>query len=59
MPRRQRNEMSYKVDTESILFDLKVLLREYYVATFTVDEDAISVKFSNGQTFILKVKEVA
>ena len=48
----------YKVDAESILLDLKVLLREYYTATFTKDEDALRLQFSNGQTFILSAKEV-
>lgn len=50
--------LGYKVDAESILFDLKVLLREYYAATFTYDENALKLQFTNGQTFILNAKEV-
>ena len=48
----------YKIEEESILFDLKVLLREYYAATFTAEGDALKLQFNNGQTFILSVKEV-
>lgn len=51
-------EFNYKVDAESILFDLKVLLREYYATTFTVEEDALKLQFTNGQKFILKAEEI-
>ena len=50
--------LTYKVEAEEILFDLKVLLREYYAATFTKDENALKLQFNNGQTFILSAKEV-
>ena len=50
--------LDYEVDAESLLFDLKVLLREYYAATFTVEEDALKLRFNNGQKFILSIKEV-
>ena len=50
--------LTYKVEAEEILFDLKVLLRDYYAATFTKDADALKLQFTNGQTFILSAKEV-
>ena len=50
--------LDYKVEAEEILFDLKVLLRDYYAATFTKDENALKLQFNNGQTFILSAKEV-
>ena len=50
--------LEYKVEAEEILFDLKVLLRDYYAATFTKDENALKLQFNNGQTFILSAKEV-
>ena len=50
--------LTYKVEAEEILFDLKVLLRDYYAATFTKDENALKLQFNNGQTFILSAKEV-
>ena len=44
--------LNYKVEAEEILLDLKVLLRDYCAATFTKDENALKLQFSNGQTFI-------
>ena len=54
----QETGLAYKVDAESILLDLKVLLRDYYAATFTKDENALKLQFNNGQIFVLKAKEV-
>lgn len=51
-------ELNYKVDAESILLDLKVLMREYYAATFTVEEDSLILKFTNGQAFRLTAVEI-
>ncbi len=50
--------LTYIVDEESILLDLKALLRDFYVATYTQEEDALKLQFNNGQTFIISVKEV-
>ena len=50
--------LDYRIESESILFDLKVLLREYYAATFTIEENALKLQFNNGQIFILSAKEV-
>lgn len=54
----QQAGFNYKVETEELLLDLKVLLREYYAATFTVEENALKLQFNNGQTFILNIKEI-
>ena len=51
-------ELNYKVDAESILFDLKVLMREYYATTFTVEEDVLKLQFTNGQTFRITAVEI-
>ena len=53
-----RSSLTYKVEAEEILLDLKVLLRDYYAATFTKDENALKLQFNNGQTFMLSAKEV-
>ncbi len=50
--------IDYTVDEASILLDLKVLLRNFYTATFREKEDALKLKFNNGQIFLLSVKEV-
>lgn len=49
---------NYKVDSKSLLLDIKALMREYYAVTFTVAEDVLQLQFNNGQTFILSAKEV-
>ena len=51
-------EIIYQVEAESILIDLKVLLREYYAATFTKEENALKLQFTNGQTFLVKIEEI-
>ena len=49
---------NYKLDSKSILLDIKALMREYYTVTFTATEDALQLQFNNGQTFIVSAKEV-
>ncbi len=49
---------NYKIDSKSLLLDIKALMREYYAVTFTETEDALQLQFNNGQTFILSAKEV-
>ena len=50
--------LDYEVEAESILFVLKVLLRDYYAATFTKEGNALTLQFNNGQRFVLIAKEV-
>ncbi len=50
--------LNYKVDATTVLLDLKVLMSEYYAATFTETEYALQLQFNNGQKFILSAKEV-
>ena len=38
--------------------DLKVIMADYYVATFTVTGDALVLEFNNNQKFRITVKEV-
>ena len=51
-------KVNYKVEADDVLLDLKVLLRDYYTATFTKDEDGLKLQFTNGQKFVLSAKEV-
>lgn len=51
-------EISYVVEPQEILLDLKFLMKDFYAATFTVDGEALKLTFSNGQTFMLKAEEV-
>ena len=50
-------KMNTRVDELSMLLDLKVLLKDYYLATFTSDERGLEIKFDNGQIFTITVKE--
>ena len=46
----------YRVNASDLLLDLKVLLKEYYIATFTSDGNALLINFNNGQKFKLNVE---
>lgn len=54
----QLNDLQYKVEVEDLFLDLKVLLKEYYMGTFTNDGQALMLKFTNGQKFKLSLVEV-
>ena len=47
-----------RTDSLSLLLDLKVLIKEYYTATFTVDERGLVIGFNNGQKFKITVDEI-
>lgn len=51
-------ELDYKTDSMSLLLDLKVLIKEYYAATFTADESGLVLGFNNGQKFKITAKEL-
>ena len=40
-----------------VLADIRTLLKDYYLATFTTDEKGLKIKFDNDQTFTITVKE--
>ena len=41
---------------EYYVFDLKCLIKEYYVATFTESGENLKLSFENGQSFLISVK---
>lgn len=41
---------------QDLLFDLKSLIKEYYVATFTESGKNLKLSFENGQSFLISVK---
>lgn len=47
------------VGADELLLDLKCLMKDYYVATFTESGDALKLRFNNGQAFILTIKACA
>lgn len=52
------DKLQFKVDELSLLLDVKVLLKDYYTATFTESENALRINFDNGQTFEISVNEI-
>lgn len=47
------------VDEFSLLLDIKALLNEYYLATFSENGNSLDIAFNNGQKFRLTVKEIS
>ena len=44
-------EFQCKVTAKDLLLDLKVLMKEYYVATFSDDNGWLKIALNNGQKF--------
>ncbi len=41
---------------QDLLFDLKCLIKEYYVSTLTEAGENLKLSFKNGQSFLIFVK---
>ena len=52
------SDIKSKTDIKGILFDIKYLIKEYYIATFTETGDTLIIQLSNGQVFEVCVNEV-
>lgn len=50
-------KFDYCVGGHDLLIDIKVLLKEYYAATFSDDGSSLLMQFSNGQKFRLRLEE--
>lgn len=50
--------LMWAVYEEEMLCDIKKLLSEYYVATFSADGTSLNISFNNGQKFCVTVKDV-
>lgn len=46
------------VDETGLLMDIKFLINEYYLATFSEKENALEIAFNNGQKFRLTANEI-
>lgn len=51
--------LNFKVETVDLLHDVKFLMSEYYVATFTAEGTQLKISFNNGQSFLLKAEVCA
>ena len=52
------NTTTWVCDANDLLWDIKVLMREYYVGTFNKKGNYLVVKFNNGQKFRIAVAEI-
>lgn len=48
----------YWINAHDLLLDLKCLCKEFYAMTLTEDENFLTLRFNNGQTFHLTIEEV-
>ncbi len=53
-----KNKFDFNLCVHELLIDFKVLLKEYYAATFLDDGNALIMNFTNGQKFILTLQEI-
>ena len=51
-------EFDYKIDKLDILLDIKFLISEFYVGTFSRNKHCLNFRFNNGQKFKLTLNEV-
>lgn len=51
--------INWKVDSDSLLFDLKFIMKEYYIGTFSENGESLRIKFNNGQIFEVTINEIA
>ena len=52
------NKFNFNLCVHELLIDVKVLLKEYYAATFSEDGNALLMNFTNGQKFKLTLQEI-
>lgn len=52
-----KESLNYKVTPFELLLDLKVLMSEYYAATFDVNGEKLLLNLNNGQRFAVKIEE--
>lgn len=46
------------ITTEELAEEIITILKDEIVATFSKEDDAVKIKFLNGQSFMLTIKEV-
>lgn len=51
------SESNWFITSKDLLMDLKLLIKEYYAASFTEEDNFLKLSFVNGQIFFISVKE--
>ncbi|MCI8820320.1 MAG: hypothetical protein HFK02_02840 [Clostridia bacterium] len=54
-----KENLTFKTNSLDLLLDLKVLMKEYYMATFEQDGKYLKLSFQNGQRFRVSVEEIS
>lgn len=55
---KTNNATLSKTTSSEILFDLRSIIGDYFVASVEDLDNELSLKFVNGQKFVISVKEV-
>lgn len=51
------SESNWFISSKDLLMDLKLLIKEYYAASFTEEDNFLKLSFVNGQTFLVSLQE--
>ena len=46
------------INAYDLLLDIKALVSEYYIATFSQEKDWLKISFNNGQKFKIEIKQM-
>ena len=49
---------NFKIDARDLLLDLKGLIKEYYIETFSDEGKSLVISFNNGQKFKINLEEI-
>ncbi len=50
-------DIKWRVDAKDLMLDLKVLIKEYYLALIDLQKNSLRIKFNNGQEFDIHIEE--
>lgn len=53
-----KNLHATKIAPQELISELKALLNDYFVGTFTQEGQSLTLSFFNGQNFNLNIKEI-
>lgn len=52
------SDLNWTTDPSALIFDLKYLIKEYYLCTFSETGNSLELRFNNGQKFEISVREL-
>ena len=54
-----KHASAWKIKEHDVIDDLRMIMSDYYIASFKTMHDGIMVSFINGQEFLVSVRETA